>query len=171
MRRLATDLDFESVYSIYMHEEVIPFLGYDPMTRDAFQPIFASLVASKCFYVAEIDGVVKGFYRASRYEGRARHVAYLGTLAIAPEEKGAGLASRMITEAIDELAGQGALRVELMLEADNPRALAFYKKLGFVHEGTMRAAYKRSNEAHYTDELFLAKLLKPLPQGSDVSRA
>ena len=171
MLRLATDLDFESVYSIYMHEEVIPFLGYDPMPRDEFRPIFASLVASKCFYVAEVDGVAKGFYRASRYEGRASHVAYLGTFAIAPEEKGSGLASRMITEAIDDLASQGALRLELMLESDNPRALAFYKKLGFVHEGTMRAAYKRSNEAHYTDELFLAKLLKPLPQGSDVSRA
>jgi putative acetyltransferase len=171
MRRLATDLDFESVYSIYMHEEVIPFLGHDPMQRIAFRPIFASLVASKCFYVAEIDGVVKGFYRASRYEGRASHVAYLGTFAIAPEEKGSGLASRMITEAIDDLASQGALRVELMLEADNPRALAFYRKLGFVHEGTMRAAYKRSNDAHYTDELFLAKLLKPLPQGSDVRHA
>lgn len=167
MRRLANTHDSESVYSIYMHEEVVPFLGFDPMSKQAFAPVFAALVHSKCFFVAEVGGVVKGFYRVTRHEGRAHHTAYLGTLAVSPEEKGSGLATRMVAEAIEALKQEGVLRVELMLEADNPRALAFYKKLGFVQEGTLRAAYKRSGEAHYIDELFLAKLLKPLPGGRD----
>jgi len=168
MRRLANTSDFESVYSIYMHEEVVPFLGVDPMSKEEFEPIFTSLVSSKCFFVVELAGIVKGFYRVTRHEGRANHGAYLGTLAVSPEEKGSGFAFRMVTDAIERLNEQGVLRVELMLEADNPRALAFYKKLGFVQEGTMRAAYKRASQAHYIDELILAKLLKPLPRGSDV---
>ena len=46
-----------------------------------------------------------------------------------------------------------------MVEKNNPRALAFYKKLGFMQEGIMRSAYKRSTDDHYTDELFLGKFL------------
>lgn len=153
--------DADAVYAIYMHEEVIPYLGFDPMSRQAFQPVFDTLLASKGFFVVEVDGEVGGFYRATRYEGRAAHVAYLGTLAVAPMHKGSGLALRMVNGAIERLAAQGVRRVELMLEADNPRALAFYRKLGFVHEGTMRAAYKRAHEAHFVDELFLGKLLEP----------
>ena len=167
MHRLARTSDFELVYSIYMHEEVVPFLGFDPMSKEEFVSIFATLVGSKCFFVVELGGVVKGFYRVTRHEGRANHVVYLGTLAVSPEEKGSGFAFNMMIVAIENLKEQGVLRVELMLEADNPRALAFYKKLGFVQEGTMRAAYKRSNQTHYIDELFLAKLLQPLPLGSD----
>ena len=163
MHRLSNSGDFESVYSIYMHEDVVPFLGFDPMPKLEFRSVFASLVSSNSFFVVEVASVVKGFYRVTRHEGRARHGAYLGTLAITPEEKGSGLALRMMSEAIERLQQEGILRVELMLEADNPRALAFYKKLGFVHEGTLRAAYKRSNELHYVDEMLLAKLLTPLP--------
>lgn len=170
MHRLSNSGDFESVYSIYMHEDVVPFLGFDPMPKLEFRSVFASLVSSNSFFVVEVASVVKGFYRVTRHEGRARHGAYLGTLAITPEEKGSGLALRMMSEAIERLQQEGILRVELMLEADNPRALAFYKKLGFVHEGTLRAAYKRSNELHYVDEMLLAKLLTPLPVAGDVNR-
>jgi ribosomal protein S18 acetylase RimI-like enzyme len=137
------------------------------LASEQFEPIFASLVSSKCFFVAELGGVLKGFYRVARHEGRANHAAYLGTLAVTPEEKGSGFAFRMVTEAIECLKEQGVLRVELMLEADNPRALAFYKKLGFVQEGTMRAAYKRAGQRHFIDELFLARLLEPLPRSGD----
>lgn len=167
MHRLSSTSDFEAVYSIYMNDEVVPFLGFDPMPREEFGAIFASLVSAKCFFVVELAGVVKGFYRVTRHEGRAHHAAYLGTLAVSPAERGSGFAFRMVSEAIENLKAQGILRVELMLEADNPRALAFYRKLGFVQEGTMRAAYKRSNQRHYIDELILAKLLEPLPGGGD----
>ncbi len=164
MRRLAAPSDFDAVYEIYMHEEVIPFLGFDPMDKADFKKVFGDLVASKGFYVVEKDGTVLGFYRVTRHEGRASHVAYLGTLAISPKEKGSGFAFAMVSDVISRLKSVGVLRVELMLEADNPRALAFYKKLGFIHEGTMRAAYKRANEEQYVDELFLAKLLVPFDE-------
>jgi putative acetyltransferase len=168
MRRLAATFDFESVFRIYMHEAVVPFLGFDPMPREEFEVIYRAMLASGGFYVVEVAGQVKGFYKVTRHEGRASHVAYLGTLAVAPEAQGSGLARAMIEEAMSILQNEGVSRIELMLEADNPRALGFYRKLGFEHEGTMRAAYKRSSQREYIDELFLAKLLLPHETKRDI---
>ena len=77
-----------------------------------------------------------------------------------------GLARSIIETAISRLHSEGVTRIELMLEADNPRALSFYRKLGFQLEGTMRSAYKRASDAHYVDELFMAMLLPPLADRS-----
>lgn len=159
MRRLANPADFDAVYDIYMHEEVVPFLGFDPMPRDAFGGIFDPLFQSGCFYVYEVEGRVLGFYTAQRYLGRAVHVAYLGTLAVAPEVKGSGIASTMMDDALARLRNAGIIRVELTVEADNPRAIAFYERFGFMHEGTQRAAYKRASDERYVDELMYGLLL------------
>jgi putative acetyltransferase len=146
-----------------MHPDVIPFLGYDPMPLADFRSIFQELVDCRSFYILERDGEVAGFCRTTRQPGRASHVAYLGTLAVSPRWRGTGVAGDLMDQIIAMLAGQGILRLELMLETDNRRAFAFYKKLGFVQEGLMRAAYKRASDAHYMDEIFMAKLLAELP--------
>jgi ribosomal protein S18 acetylase RimI-like enzyme len=163
MLRLASPADLEAVFTIYMHPDVVPFLGYDPMSLDDFRSVFKELVDCQSFYVFERDGTIAGFCRTTRQAGRASHVAYLGTFAVAPSSRGSGVARELLEEVIAMLKAQGVLRVELMLESDNPRALAFYKKLGFEQEGVMRAAYKRSSEPHYVDEIFMARLLADLP--------
>jgi RimJ/RimL family protein N-acetyltransferase len=162
MHRLATLADLDTVYSIYMDKDVVPYLGFDPMPRDDFVKVLSDLIASNSFYVVEVDGGVQGFYRASRHQGRARHAAYLGTFAVAPEARGTGLARSIIETVISRLNAEGVTRVELTLEADNKRALNFYTKLGFELEGTMRSAYKRSTDSHYLDELLMARLLPPV---------
>jgi ribosomal protein S18 acetylase RimI-like enzyme len=158
LRRLARPDDFAAVHRIYMHEEVVPFLGFDPMPLDDFQPVFAGLLATNAFFVALRDDEVRGFYRVNRQKGRSQHVAVLETLAISPAEKGTGFAQAMIGEALACMSAEGILRVELMVEVDNPRAFAFYRKLGFEQEGRLRAAYKRSNQPNYVDELLMARL-------------
>jgi len=60
---------------------------------------------------------------------------------------------------LTRLRAEGVRRLELMLEADNPRALRFYEKQGFEFEGRLRAAYRRSHEDHDVDELLMARLL------------
>lgn len=142
-----------------MHPDVIPFLGHDPMPLADFRPIFQELLDCRSFHILERDGEVAGFCRTTRQPGRASHVAYLGTFAVSPRWRGTGVAREIMEQIISMLAAQGILRLELMLEVDNPRAFAFYKKLGFVQEGLMRAAYKRASDAHYTDEIFMARLL------------
>ena len=147
------------MHAIYTHPEVVPYLGYDPMPLADFDPVFAGLLASGAFYVVPRDGEVRGFYRENRQKGRSRHVVTLETLAIAPSEKGTGFAAAMIGEAIDLMRADGVLRVELMVEADNARGIAFYRKLGFEQEGRLRAAYKRANQPDYVDEILMARLI------------
>ena len=141
-----------------MHPEVVPYLGIDPATLPEFEPVFADLLADG-LYVVEADGKVRGFYRATRYQGRARHVATLQTLAVHPTQKGSGFAAAMVNEALDCLRADGVKRVELQVEADNPRGVAFYRKLGFELEGCLKKAYKRAGDFGFVDELLMAKWL------------
>jgi len=163
MLRLASPADQDAVYSIYMDPVVIPYLGYDPMSSAEFRAIFQELVDCRSFYVLEREAGIAAFCRTTRHRGRASHVATLGTLAVAPRWRGSGIARELLEQIFAMLKAQGILRVELMLEVDNPRALAFYTKLGFEQEGIMRAAYKRSVDDHYTDEIFMAKFLADIP--------
>jgi ribosomal protein S18 acetylase RimI-like enzyme len=159
LRRPATSSDLRAVHAIYMHPEVVPYLGIDPAPLVEFEPVFAALVATGAFFVALRDGVVRGFYRVHRHPGRSRHAAALETLAIDPSMKGSGFALAMIDEALACMRAEGILRVELMVEADNPRGIAFYRKLGFAQEGRLVRAYKRAAESTYVDELLMAKWL------------
>jgi ribosomal protein S18 acetylase RimI-like enzyme len=158
MHRLAELSDLEPVFSIYMDARVVPFLGLDPMPIEEFQPIFRELVDSRCFFAYEVSGELAGFYKAARHPGRASHVAYLGSLAVAPKFQGLGVAQKMVTEAIEELRISGAKRVELIVESDNTRGLAFYTRLGFEIEGKLRKFYKRSHESAYVDDYIMSKI-------------
>lgn len=148
-----------AVHAIYMHPEVVPYLGIDPVSLEGFEPYYAGLLANGAFFVVTRDGEVRGFYRENRQPNRSSHVCILTTLAIAPSEKGSGLAAAMIEESIGLMRAAGVLRVELTLEADNQRALAFYRRLGFEQEGRLRKAYKRAGEPDYLDELVMSRWL------------
>ena len=159
MRRLATPQDIEAVHTIHSHEEVLPFLTYERMPLEDFRGIYQALLDSRSFYVWEVDGAVAGFYKASRLPGRASHVVQLGTLAVDPRRHGQGVAQAMLEDAIARLRAEGLRRIELYAESDNTRGLRFYRKLGFVHEGTLRQFYKRAGEAHAVDEYVLGLLI------------
>jgi len=159
LRRLALPDDLAAVHRIYTHDDVSPYLGFDPVPLEDFRPVFDGLLATHSFFVAVRHGEVLGFYRVKRQKGRSHHVVTLETLAISPAEMGSGFAHAMIGEALECMREDGVLRVELMVEADNPRAFAFYRKLGFEQEGRLRAAYKRAHQADYVDELLMARLL------------
>lgn len=158
-RRLATLEDIDAVFALYMHEKVVPYLGYDPMPLADFRPIYQELVGSGSFYIHAHDGRLAGFYRATRYPGRVRHVACLGTLAVDPALHGRGVALAMVSEAIEALKAAGVKRIELYAESDNAPALRFYEKLGFEREGTLRKFYKRAGEADYIDDHLMALLI------------
>ena len=159
MRRLATSEDIDTVFALYMHEKVVPYLGYDPMPRDDFRAVFQGLLDSGGFFIFEVDGQVAGFYRVTRYPGRVRHVASLGTLAVNPALHGQGIALAMVTDAIERLKADGVRRIELIVESDNAPALRFYEKLGFEREGTLRKFYKRATDAQAIDDHIMALLL------------
>jgi ribosomal protein S18 acetylase RimI-like enzyme len=157
--RLARRDDIGQVYRIYMDERVIPFLGHDPMDLEAFRAVFDGLLEAGGFYVVEREGKVAGFYRIMQFDGRARHVAQIGTLAVDPGFRGSGLARDMVASAIEQMKARGARRIELQAEADNARGLAFYRTLGFEQEGVQRRAYRRSGENQDVDEILMVRFL------------
>jgi len=55
---------------------------------------------------------------------------------------------------------EGIHRVKLFAESNNAQAIAFYQRLGFVHEGMLRDFYKRADETHYVDEYVMGLLLE-----------
>ncbi|WP_225781703.1 GNAT family N-acetyltransferase [Xenophilus sp. Marseille-Q4582] len=160
MRRLARPEDITKVHAIHSHPQVSPFLTYEPMSLQDFGPVYDELLASGAFYVWTVGGQVAGFYRITRYPGRANHVALLRTLAVDPEAQGHGVARAMVQDALLHLRADGIRRVELYAEADNARALRFYEKMGFVREGLLRGFYRRAHEDHDVDEVVMGLLLE-----------
>lgn len=87
---------------------------------------------------------------------RRRHVMMLG-VSIAPAAQGQGVGTALM-QALVDYADRWAqvLRLELDVFADNHRAIALYRKFGFVLEGTHRAYALR--DGAYVDSLSMARL-------------
>jgi L-phenylalanine/L-methionine N-acetyltransferase len=87
---------------------------------------------------------------------RRAHARYL-YISVAAQAQGRGVGHALmsrITHWADQWAG--ILRIELMVHADNARAIALYERHGFVHEGRMRG-YTLC-EGRYVDALAMARL-------------
>lgn len=93
---------------------------------------------------------------------RRRHVMTIG-LAVAADAQGQGV-GRALMQALCDYADQWGqvLRLELHVYADNARAIALYRSLGFVQEGLHRGYALRAG--HYVDSLSMARL-HPSPPG------
>ena len=93
---------------------------------------------------------------------RRSHVRSLG-IGIAAEWQGRGV-GRALMERLLQWADNWAavLRVELTVHADNDRAIALYRSMGFVEEGRHRAYALK--DGRYVDALFMARLHPAQPQ-------
>lgn len=78
-------------------------------------------------------------------------------IAVAQPWQARGVGKRLLLQLLD-WADQwaGVLRIELVTQADNERAIALYRSLGFVEEGRHRAYILRDGE--YVDALAMARL-------------
>ena len=87
---------------------------------------------------------------------RRSHVRALG-IGIAADWQGRGV-GRALMERLLHWADNwaGVLRVELTVHADNDRAIALYRSMGFVEEGRHRAYALK--DGRYVDALFMARL-------------
>ncbi|HWI84093.1 GNAT family N-acetyltransferase [Ramlibacter sp.] len=111
-----------------------------------------------CLLVAEAGtGVIgaAGLHLPHRGLRRA-HARTLG-IGIAAEWQGRGVGRQLIARLLDWADNwAGILRVELTVHADNDRAIALYRGMGFVEEGRHRA-YALKN-GRYVDAFFMARL-------------
>lgn len=106
------------------------------------------------------DDVIADLTLGTRSFRRIAHVAKLG-MEIRKDYRGAGLGDAMLRIALAWAAAHPIIsRVELQVFADNARALALYRKHGFVEEGRRRK-YMHVGD-RYLDDLIMGTFVKPL---------
>ncbi|MBE7939225.1 MULTISPECIES: GNAT family N-acetyltransferase [Ramlibacter] len=118
---------------------------------------FAKVDTQACKLVAVLGGRIVGSAGLYVVGGlRRAHVRSLG-LALAEEVQGQGLGRRMMERLLDWADNWAqVLRIELHVHADNPRAIALYRAMGFEEEGRHRGyAFKGGR---YVDGLSMARL-------------
>jgi putative acetyltransferase len=157
IHRPLVPLDLPVLHGLYMEPETNRFLDYEPMDEDTFRVIFDGLVcAQETSLVLEGERVL-GTYRLHVQPFRCAHVATLGGFAIAPSARGRGLGGEILEAIVAGLPARGIRRLELLVEADNARAIRFYEKHRFVREGVLRGAFRREREPEDVDEIAMAR--------------
>lgn len=92
-----------------------------------------------------------------------RHVGVLG-IGVHPSAQGLGVGRALMVHLLTwvrthrDADGGAVTRVELHVRADNTKALALYRSLGFVTEGTQRS-HLRIDDGTYVDGILMGLLL------------
>ncbi|MEP7163612.1 MAG: GNAT family N-acetyltransferase [Ferruginibacter sp.] len=158
MIRIATVTDRHFVYSMYMHPQVNRFLLYEPMDEQEFEPIYKDLLEKKTKFIYTDNGVPLGMFKLIPLTHRTSHIAYLGGVAIHPDQKGRGHGKKMMEEIIDLAGSRGFLRIELSVADINTTAINLYERTGFQKEGVLRKYSFLKKEERFMDELLMAYL-------------
>lgn len=90
------------------------------------------------------------------------HGGVLG-MGIVEEHRGRGIGEVLIRAALRQAKDRGLKRVELTVRADNVRAIALYRRIGFVDEGVKRRAIHVDGQ--YVDVVCMALLFDDAPPG------
>ncbi|QIG41813.1 ribosomal protein S18-alanine N-acetyltransferase [Nocardioides anomalus] len=132
--RPATEADLAAVVA----SEAAGF-GVDAWSEGLVAEGIAGRLPTVRYLVAEVDGRVVGHAVASLVDD----VAELQRIAVDPEQRRQGLATRLLADVLETAGREGAARLLLEVREDNVEALAFYAAHGFVEVGR-RPRYYRS---------------------------
>ena len=69
------------------------------------------------------------------------------TIAVRPDQQGSGVATRMVTDLLDEADRRGCRHVMLEVRSDNARAIALYERFGFEAISSRRRYYPDGGDA------------------------
>jgi len=158
MTRKITAKDFDLVYSLYMHPQTNPWLLYEMMDINSFQPIFDDLLQKDIIYIYEAEGKAAGMFKLVHQLHRNSHIAYLGGVAIHPDFAGKGYGKKMLQEIIELGRKMNLLRIELSTATNNEKAISLYEKNGFAKEGILRKYTWLKSENRFLDEVMMAYL-------------
>ncbi|MBN2152405.1 MAG: GNAT family N-acetyltransferase [Candidatus Lokiarchaeota archaeon] len=114
--------------------------------------------------------VLKGFDGSARVIGQItietsdewdgiEHVGMLGIL-VHPDYRNIGVGHSLLEEAFDEAMRRGKTKITLSVFHTNPRAIALYKKMGFVVAGVRKCQFWVNDG--YVDEVLMEKFLNPV---------
>lgn len=88
----------------------------------------------------------------------AAHRASIGGFYVMPEHQGAGMADALMEAMVAHAETRGIWQLELFVADDNPRALRFYERHGFVQRGVLPNA--ALVDGVITSDLFLTRDLR-----------
>jgi len=92
----------------------------------------------EAFMVLENDGHIVGTVALQRAPDRPL-TGYLRRMYLAPTLRGGGHANRFMIWAMGRARELGMTRIEFWTDTRFERAHAFYRKIGFQHDGTVRS--------------------------------
>lgn len=151
-----TTSDFDYIYELYMHPATNPYLLYEPMSEEAFKPIFADLLTQNIIFIYSENEQNVGMFKLIPFQHRTSHINYLGGLAIHPDFAGKGFGSKMLQEIINLGKKRGIKRLELSTGTFNKNAIKLYEKHGFVFEGILRNYVHNVAMGGFADEQMMA---------------
>jgi arsenate reductase (thioredoxin) len=158
IKAAATDFDF--FYSLYMHPEINPYLLYELMDKELFRPIYDDLLQQQVLYKYNNGVSDAGMCKLVLHRHRDGHKMYVGGLAIHPEHAGKGYGMLMMQDIIAFAKTHNRSRVDLSVSTENAKAIALYKKCGFVIEGTLKNYSYLAGENRFVDEYMMCYLQK-----------
>ena len=121
--------DARSIFEIHLAS----LEGLDEEDYEWFEAIIRVRSRRRKVLVAELGGEVVGFAIAYRH----RNLAYIDSIAVKPEARGAGVGSRLLAELERALKAEGAELVALSVKDENKRALDFYLRNGYSLKGVI----------------------------------
>ncbi|MGK4004399.1 GNAT family N-acetyltransferase [Sorangium sp. So ce1036] len=152
-------------HGVVKHEDELPADASAYAERLERAGLTATDSSAMCL-AAEMDGGrLVGEATLLRLQPRMlRHVGVVG-LGVHPEAQGLGVGRALMGRLLEwarahrDADGGRVLRVELQVRSDNARAIALYRSLGFVLEGTRRALVRR-DDGVLVDDLVMGLLLE-----------
>jgi len=167
--RALTERDHHAIHEILTTREVVEGTMRVPHaaaseTTERFAPRSGTI-----HLVADVDGCAVGLLELVTWpdQPRHRHVGEINLVAVHPRWTGRGAGRALMTAAL-ELADDwlNLRRVSLVVFVDNDVALAMYRRLGFIVEGTLvEYGFKRGN---YVDAHVMSRLRHTRPSSAEL---
>lgn len=161
--RRASIADAPALERIYRQTTVLENTAQEPLASvEGIGAWIAGIGAEGHLLLACAEGDLAGALLLQQMANPGlRHVGQLARVAVDEARRGRGVGSRLVAAAID-LADNwlNLFRLELLVRADNPSAVALYRKYGFRDEGLLQGYGYRNGS--YIDCLAMARFRGPL---------
>lgn len=99
------------------------------------------------FLVADATGGLSGFVVADTIPNHGRPLGHVKDLAVAPDARGDGVGSALLTRALGVLRAQGVQSAKLEVRRSNTPALSLYRKFDFEYLRTLPRYYSDGEDA------------------------
>lgn len=122
--------------------------------EEAIQVFEQEITKGHNYIIAEEDGKVIGLTTWTIHDLPKHELAELNRIAVLPENRGKGAAQQLFLKLAEEAKkfyetnGYKLRKLYLLTHASNKRAQAFYEKLGFKHETTLKNHYYKAEDEY-----------------------